>query len=256
MSRFTQYGATGPLGFNQTSTDASLGTLVGSTYETSDGRRFVLVQNGGTALASGVLVQGPVTIGANHQNLTTAAASIGATQITVTMGGTLATANQYAGGLAVINAGTGIGQTLKIASHPSATSSGTCILTLEDPLSVALDTSSKTTLMLPAYGSSNGTDYRTSGVVVCPTTLTGPIIGATIYPIPATTTSTLSYGFIQTKGICGVLNDANTSIGLNLMHSTNTAGAVMTYTAASSSIVGVSTVAGVTTEVRPITLTL
>lgn len=257
MSRFTQPGATGPLGYAQTSTDASLGTLVGSKFSTSDGREFVLIQNGGTALVSGNLIQGPVKIGANHSGLACSTAAIGATTITVTMGGTLATANQYQGGFAVISAGTGIGQTLRIASHPSATSSGTCVLTLEDALQVAtLSSDSKVTLELNPYGSSNGTDYRTSGCVVCPTTLTGPIVGVTVSPIAATSTSVLTYGFIQTKGVVGCLNDANTAIGLDLMHSANTAGAVASYVVATSGRIGNSHVAGVTTEVRPITIQL
>lgn len=257
MSRFTQKGATGPLAYAQTSTDQSLATLTGAKFETSDGREFVLIQNGGTALVSGNLIQGPVKIGANHTNLATAAAAIGATQITVTMGGTLATANQYQGGYAFINAGTGIGQTFKIASHPAATSSGTCVLTLEDTVQVALSASdTKTTLDLNPYGAPNGTDYRTSGCVVCPTTLTGPVIGVTVSPIAATSTSVLSYGFIQTRGVVGCLNDANTAIGLDLMPSANTAGAVATYVVATKSRVGTSYVAGVTTEARPIMIQL
>lgn len=257
MSYFTQTGATGPLGYGQTSTDPSLATMTGAKFTTSDGREFVLIQNGGTALASGRLIQGPVKIGANHTNLTTATAAIGATQITVTLGATAVTANQYAGGFAVINAGTGIGQTLRIASHPAADASASVVLTLEDALKVATAVAdSKTTLELNPYGSPNGADVRTSGCVVCPTTLTGPIVGVTVGPIAASTTTVPSYGFIQTKGVVGCLNDANTAIGLDLMHSTNTAGAVMTYAVATSGRVGNSHVAGVTTEVRPITIQL
>ena len=243
-----------------TSTDASLSTLVGAKFNTQDGRELVLVQNGGTALVSGVLVQGPVSIGANHTGLAVTGSAtvnpIGATAVTVTMGGTLATVNQYQGGYAVVSAGTGIGQTLKIASHPAATSSGTCVLTLEDPLSVALDTTSKISLTLNPYGSQNGADVTTSGVVVCPTTLTGRVIGATLYPIPASTSTVPTYGFIVTKGLTAILNDANTAIGLDVMPSTNTAGAVMTYVYTTGSRVGTSTVAGATTKALPVTLQL
>lgn len=245
------------MAFASTSTDASLATLTGAKFDTSDGREFVLVQNAGTALVSGNLIQGPAQIGANHTNLATSTAAVGATTVTVTAGGTLITANQYQGGYVVFNAGTGIGQTLKIASHPSATSSGTCVLTLEDSIKVAtLSSDTKSTLVLNPFGSSYGTDVRTSGVVVCPTTLTGRVIGVTVSPIAASTSTVPSYGYIQTKGVVGCMNDANTAIGLDLMPSTNTAGAVMTYVVATSSRVGTSTVAGVTTEVRPIMLQL
>ena len=241
-----------------TSTDTSLATLVGQKFTSADGREFVLVQNGAVALVSGNLIQGPATIGANHTNLAVVAnAAIGATSISVTLGGTVTTANQYQGGFAVINAGTGIGQTLRIAANTAGTASGTCVLTLEDPLSVAITSaSSKVSLELQQYGSANGTAITTHGVIVCPTTLTGRVIGVTVSPIPASTATVAQYGYIQTKGVVACLNDATTAIGLDLMPSSNTAGAVMTYVAATSSRVGTSTVAGVTTEARPITLQL
>jgi hypothetical protein len=243
-----------------TSTDAALSTLVGAKFGTNDGREFVLVQNGGTALVSGVLVQSPASIGANHTGLAVTGAAtvnvIGSTTVTVTMEGTLATANQYAGGYAVVSAGLGIGQTLKIASHPSATSSGTCVLTLEDPLSVALDTTSKISLTLPQYGSQNGTDVTTSGVIVCPTTLTGRVIGVTLYPIPASTSTVPTYGFIVTKGAVSCLNGGGTAIGLDVMPSGATPGAVVTYVVATKTRVGTATVAGEDTKSQLITLQL
>lgn len=244
-----------------TSTDASLVTLTGVEFEEASGnRKFVLVQNGGTALVSGVLVQSPVNIGANHQNLAVTGSAtvnpIGATSVTVTAGGTLITAQQYQGGYAYVNAGTGIGQTFKIKSIPAASSAGTCLIQLEDALSVALDTTSKISLTLPQYGSPNGTNVGTSGVVVCPVVLTGRPIGVTISPIPASTTTVPTYAFIQKNGAVACINDATTAIGLDLMPSTNTAGSVMTYVAATGSRIGTSTVAGVTTEARMITLQL
>ncbi len=258
MSFFSQKGQGAPMAFGSTSTDASLATLAGAKFDTSDGREFVLIQNGGTALVAGNLIQGPVKIGANHSGLTVATAAIGATQLTVTLGGTAVTANQYQGGFIVISAGTGIGQTFRIASHPAQSSgSGTVVLTLEDAVKVAtLASDSKGVLELNPYGSQNGAAIATSGCVVCPVTLTGPIIGVSVTPIPASTTTAASYGFIQTKGVVGCLNDATTAIGLDLMHSTNTAGAVMTYVVATAGRVGNSHVAGVTTEVRPITIQL
>lgn len=239
-----------------TTTDAQLSTLLGNVWSSDDGRIFTLVQVGGTAIASGLLVQSPASIGANHTGLTLSTAAIGATQITATLGGTAVTANQYAGGFLVISAGTGIGQTLKIASHPAQTStSGTVVLTLEDPLSVATLTSdSKGSLTLPQYGSQNGTDVTTSGVVVNPTTQTGRIIGATIYPLAASTSTIPTYGFIQTSGAVGVTNQGATAISLDLMPSASVAGAVCTYVVATKSRVGTSTVAGEDGKAQLITL--
>lgn len=241
-----------------TTTDASLSTQLGGEWRSADGRTFVLVQNGAVALVSANMVQGPASIGANHTDLVTATAAIGATAITVTLGGTVVTANQYAGGFAVISAGTGIGQTLRIASHPAQTSgSGTVVLTLEDPLSVAtLVSDSTTSLVLPQYGSQNGTAITTHGVIVNPTTPTGKVLGATLYPIPASTSTAPSYGFIVKRGAVAVINVSTTTVGLDVMSSTVTAGNVATYVVATAGRVGTSTVAGQTAKAQMIELQL
>lgn len=259
MSRLTQPGQGGPLELFATSNDSSLATITGAKFYAADGREFVIVQNGGTALASGNLIQGPVAIGANHTGLTLSTAAIGATQITATLGGTAVTANQYAGGYLVVSAGTGIGQTLKIASHPAqATTSGTVVLTLEDALTVATATvDSKGTLMLNPFGSSKGAAFATSGVVVTPAgTLTGPVIGVSLYPIAATSTTVLSYGLIQTKGVIACLNQGATAVGLDLMPSASVAGAVCTYVVATKTRVGTASVAGEDGKAQMITIQL
>lgn len=257
MSRLTQKGQGSPLELFSTTTDASLVTMTGARFDSADGREFVLIQNGGTALAAGKLVQGPVTIGANHTGLALSTAAIGAKTITATLGGTLATANQYQGGFLVISAGTGAGQTLRIASHPAGTSSGTVVFTLEDALKVATDSSdSKGTLVLNPYGAPNGTDVTTSGCVVCPTTATGPVIGAALYAIPASTATVASYGLIQTKGPIAILNDSATAIGLDVMPSSGVAGAVVTYVVATRNRVGTATVAGENTKYQIVNLQL
>lgn len=246
------YGSVGGI----TTTDASLATLVGVQFKSENDRVFTLVQNGGTALVSGVLVQSPASIGANHTGLTLSTQAIGDFTITATLGGTAVTANQYAGGFLVISAGTGIGQTFEIASHPAQTStSGTVVLTLKERLSVATLTSdSKGSLTLPQYGSGNGATVSTSGVVVNPTTQTGRILGASIYPIPASSSTVPTYGFIQVKGPVGVLNQGTTAISLDLMPSASVAGAVCTYVVATKSRVGTSTVAGEDGKTQLITL--
>lgn len=257
MSRLTQRGQGGPIELFQTSTDSSLGTLTGAKFDSADGREFVLVQNGGTALVSGKLVQSPASIGANHTGLTLSTAAIGATTITATLGGTAVTKNQYQGGYLVISAGTGIGQTLKIASHPAADASATVVLTLEDALTVATLTSdSKGSLTLNPYGSSNGTNVSTSGVIVCPTTATGSVIGVSLYPIAASSSTVPTYGLIQTRGPVACLNDSGTAIGLDVMPSSSVAGAVVTYAVATRNRVGTSTVAGENAKSQIITLQL
>ena len=248
------YGINGGI----TSTDASLATLVGVRFsELTGDREFTLVQNGAVALVAGVLVQSPASIGANHTGLTLSTAVVGATVITATLGATAVTANQYAGGFLVVSAGTGIGQIAKIASHPAAASSATVVLTLEDPLSVAtLTADSKGSLTLSQYGSSNGATVATSGVIISPTTATGRSIGVTITPIPASTATVPTYGFIQTTGAVACLNGAGTAIGLDVMPSSAVAGAVITYAVATRNRVGTATVAGENTKAQLITIQL
>lgn len=245
-----------------TSTDSSLATICGVEFKSAHGSTYTIVQNGGSAIASGLLVQSPATIGANHTGLAVvglaAANPIGSKTITVTLGGTAVTANQYAGGYAVVSAGTGIGQTFRIASHPAQTStSGNVTLTLEDALSVAItSTDSKVSLTLPQYGGPNGTNVSTHGVVVSPTSATGRTIGVTVYPLVASTATVPSYGWIQTKGAVAVLNDSATAVGLDVMPSSSVAGAVVTYAVATRNRVGTSTVAGENAKAQLITLQL
>lgn len=252
---FSLFGINGGV----TSNDASLATQVGQRFNSADYREFVLVQNGAVALVAGNLIQGPASIGANHTGMAVVSnAAIAATQITVTLGGTAVSANQYQGGFAVISAGTGLGQTLRIASHPAqSNTTGNVVLTLEDPLSVAITSStSKVSLTLNPYGSQFGAALGTHGVIISPTTSTGPSIGVTVSPIPATSTSVLSYGFIQCRGAVACLNDANTAIGLDVMPSSSVAGAVLTYVVATRNRVGTSTVAGETTKAQLINIQL
>ena len=232
---FALFGVNG----GQTSTDTSLATLVGVRFSSDDGRQFVLVQNGATALASGVLVQGPATIGANHIGLAVAAAAAtGATTITATLGGTATTVNQYAGGYVAVSAAQGIGQTLGISSNTATGTSGVVTLTLEDPLSLNLTTSSKVTLTLPAYGSANGTAITTHGVIIAPSgTSTGQLIGETFYPIAASSSTLATYGFIQSKGPVAALAAGTATAGLGCMLGAVN-GAVSTQVATANAQIG------------------
>lgn len=237
-SPFNLFGVNG----GNSSTDTSLSTLVGVKFQSADGRTFALVQNGGSALAAGVLVQGPATIGANHTGLAVAtAAATGATQVSVTLGGTAVTANQYQGGFAIVSAGTGAGLTLRIASHPAQTATGGNVtLTLEDPISSNLDTStSKVTLNLPQYGSDNGADVSTHGVIISPSAATtGQNIGVTYAPIAASSATVPTYGFIQTKGLVACLfAGSGSTAGVNVMQGAVN-GAVSTFNVGGRPLVG------------------
>lgn len=246
MSRITQKGATGPIslvanGAFQSSTDASLETLVGTRWDLSDGREVKLVQAGEVAIVPGVLLQNAAII-ANHQGLDiTAIQTYSANgnqpyKITATLGGTAVTANQYAGGYAVINVGTGKGQTLRIASHPAqATTNGSVVLTLEEAPSVALSTADSEVSLIPADG---------NGVVIHPTTPTNSVAGVSLYSLAAG-----AYGFAVSKGITSCLADAAApaASGAAISPSNATAGAIEAGVLAQG-IIGNAVQAGVSAE--------
>lgn len=197
----------------KTDTDSSLETLLGTRFRTADGREVVLVQaSSATTVASGKLYAAPAIV-ANHQNLATSTASAGATTVTVTLGATAATANQYAGGFVIFNAGTGAGQTLRIQSHPAASSSATLVLTLEDAIVTATSTSdTKSCLVANPY----------NNVIISPTTNTGAPVGVALYPIAAS-----SYGYLVAKGPAATLSDSTApAIGCAVSWSAATAGAI------------------------------
>ena len=93
---------------------------------------------------------------ANHDmDLVTAAAAQDATSITVTLGATAATLDQYKGGYIYVNDGPGEGQSFAIAGHPAADASATLALRLEDgdDVRVALTSASLCGLMANPYSS-------------------------------------------------------------------------------------------------------
>lgn len=219
-------------------------TSLGTEARTSDGRRFRYALCGSTATVAGSLYQSAATL-TNHDNLALAAAAIGATQLTVTLGATAVTANQYAGGLLTVDTTPGIGYSYFILSHPAAALSATCVFTIEAPgVIVALTTDSRVTLTPNPY----------SGVIItAATTLTGAPVGVAPYIISAS-----QYGWLQTKGPCGVIC-ASTAIivGALAVSPSGTAGAVVTDGAAASlAPIGSAMVAVATGEVNQIMLNL
>lgn len=191
----------------------------------SDGRVFRYAKAGAVDLVAGNWIQSAAQA-ANHQNIAVAAASIGATEITVTLGATLATANQYAGGQAVVTITPGLGQAINISGHPAAASAATLVLTLAEPLRVALTSSTRIDLVPNLY----------NGVIQNPiTTLTGVCVGVATYIILAT-----EYGWIQRSGLAGALIAGTPGVGLAIVVPGTAAGAAVIDGAASATnVVGV-----------------
>jgi len=204
---------------------------LGSKASTNDGRsyRYTAVQAAsggatgqptGATLVVGNLLQGPAQI-ANHIALTPAAASIGDTTITATLGATAAYANQYANGLVFVSTTPGNGYAYRIKSHAAVASAGVITLVLEDAIQVALTTSSRLDLQQNAYANALQT----------PTTLTGAVIGVAVSAITASTSGVQTFGWIQTKGPSATLVQSTPAVGAAVMPSGTTAGAVTTQTA-------------------------
>jgi hypothetical protein len=192
---------------------------LGERLVTPDGRVFRYAKAGASDLVAGNWIQSPAQV-ANHQNISVAAAAIGATSITVTLGATLASLNQYAGGQAVVTITPGLGQAINIQGHPAAASAATLVLTLSEPLRVALTTDTRIDLIPNPY----------NGVIQTPvTTLTGVCVGVATYIIAAT-----EYGWLQRSGPAGALIAGTPAVGLAIVVPGTAAGAAVIDGAASA----------------------
>lgn len=181
--------------------------FLGQRLTSGDGREFTYVLNGAVAMVTGKLYQGPAQV-TGDQNLAVAAAAVGATTVTTTSTVTV-TANQYAGGWLAVTVTPGVGYQYRIKSHPAATAAAVT-LTLEDPIVVALTTSSRVDLATPF-----------SGVIVNPTTATSAALGGAVYTVAAA-----EYGWIQNRGAAVLLADGAITTGTELIASNAVAGAV------------------------------
>jgi len=235
----------GPHGveFNQLSSDTVARAQLGSKIETADGRIFRFVENNGTnAMVAGDLQQAPALV-STHQDMVTVAASAGATEVTVTLGATNAvTAGDYDGGYLMINAGAGAGHTYLIKSTPAAAALANCVLTLAEPVKVALAAATSKTCLIP-------NPYKK--VLISATAQTGMAVG--VAPIA---TAASSFGWVQTRGMCATRADETLTAGLNQTIGTGVAGEVEDVDASGEQIVGVAYQTGVDGERRAVFLTL
>lgn len=183
---------------------------LGQRGETADGRVFRYAK-AGEAITIGYLAQSPAIDTATITMAVTSAAAIGDKTIYFTHGATTSSANEYAEGFACISYGTGIGQTLKIASHLAFTSGGTSSkLNLEDPLLVALDTTSKLDI---THNPWNG--------VVMDTSATVPPAGVALHAFTSG-----YFGWLQTRGVVGVFSDATVAAGYTFINDGSVSGGI------------------------------
>lgn len=251
-------------GYAPTISDFSYDQLCGVRFNLDDGRQVVLVRNAATAIGSGLLVQAPAEVTAFNSLAitvpTATPATAGTYQILVTNGATVLNQGQFNNGYLIVNAGTGIGQTLQIASHAGGSNAGTFLVTLTDPIQVTLDATSTVTLVPNPY----------INVVVSATGLTGVAVGSTAYAVSASTASTFSgttgalvtlgvpvYAFLGCHGVWGIRADGTSTpaVGLPASASTTTAGDVTVFTAAKQ-IIGNMAGTATTAKTAPVYLIL
>lgn len=112
---------------------------LGSLQIDALGRKFRYCRAGGTLIAGGNCIA-PAQV-AHFTNLSlVAAAEIGDTTVTVTVGATAVTANIFDDGMFQVQDGTGQGYSYLIESHNICDSAGNVTLSLAEPIQVALAT--------------------------------------------------------------------------------------------------------------------
>lgn len=165
---------------------------IGSYVETSDGRGFRYCKVGAVSTVAGKVYQGPALDATNYQpsgGLTPAAAAIGDTTITISTSTTVAV-NALAGGYLSVVVTPGQGYLYLIKSNTVTAGAAGLVIVLEDPLKVALTTSSRVIV----------TPHPYSGAVIEPGTPTGVILGVA----PSIITNAC-FGWMQTFGAASVL---------------------------------------------------
>ena len=221
---------------------------LGTLRITQDGRKFRYAKAGAAALNPGKIGLA-ASLNADHVNeAILAAVAVGTYTLDLTVtAGTAIAANELRGGYFQINDAAGEGQNLMIAGNSAISASGTAIqVALDDPIRVALTTSSEFTLVKsPWYAV-----YESA---------TAEQMVAGVAPIDVTT---LYYYWAQTGGVANVLQEATDAVGCNMCVSTATAGAVVSVTTtavvAGLPIVGYNygTAAGAGGEYSPVFLTI
>lgn len=187
---------------------------IGEKVVTAD--RIFRFAKAGEALTAGYLaVQDDIVA---EISMAVVSGAKGDNKIVFTNAATTTTAGDYDEGYAVISYGTGIGQTYKIQRMAALTSGGASTVYIDGPIVTALDTTSKLDLVKNLYMDIKHTATATlqpAGV-----------------PLVAITADN-DYGWVQTRGVCGVYADATIAAGSGAIVDGSAAGAVDVATEAS-----------------------
>ena len=167
-----------------------------------DGRRFRYAKAGAVAVVVAKLYQAPIPI-TNHVLRTPSAAAVGDRTVTIALGATAATENQYRDGDLVVDlaTNTGFGHIYQIGNHKAIASSGSFAVPLRSPVQVAISTQATSVSLVP-------NNY--SGVILAiATTPTASLAGVSVKPIPIA-----EFGWIQVAGNCMCLSEDNGAVSM------------------------------------------
>lgn len=197
---------------------------VGTMGITNDGRTYRYAQAAGTALEPGQLCIAP-DIEAQHEDRDVNTFAVGDKSITVSIGSTAITGNEYQEGFVNITDATGQGIMYKIKSCPATAINSDVIIELEEPIVVVAEANTTVTL------------YRNKhrDVVVSDGTQADLPVG-----VPNVEIAANAFGWLQIGGPCSILVDSNdTTAGTPITVGDGTSGAVETHNAATEVYVGI-----------------
>ena len=201
----------GKWGWEQVTTTAKKHKL-GTIMQIADTEyRYAL--SGGTLIAGQLHESSAVEAAEDDDLVVATTGSVGGTTIGITFGGAV-TENEYADGFLISNvdASAALGWRYRIKSHPAGTTNVTVTIDHEDGF---------VTEWLAGTAIAGAFKSPWNSIVVSATTAVGSAVGVTVCDI-----ANGSYGWVQTKGpaLCQV--QGTIGIGLGLMRSNGTAGAV------------------------------
>jgi len=225
------------------SSSAEKQATLGQRFMTADGREFAYCK-AGELLVVGDFYQTAVHSSDYVSQALAVAASIGDTSVTITLGSSAATKDQFKDGYLIVSAGTGIGQMFLIKGNAAADAAASCVFTLVEPIRVALATANSTITVIK---------NRFDSIVKWAVTQTGSSAGAAVYPVASG-----EYGWVQVGGTGCALSDnvATAAETTGISPSTTTAGAITKAVTTQETIGGAAQVVTVSAEVGAIRLNL
>ncbi len=213
--------------------------MVGTLREDLWGNKYRYGQAGATALAAGKLAVAADMDTDVENCAVSAAAAVGSKTVSLTVTSTTIAEDKFRGGFLVINDAAGEGHRYTIL-HSTAVAAGTAItVTLDDPIQVALTTSSEGTLMESAW----------KGAVISATDQADLPIG-----IPMVAITAEYYGWFQTAGEAVCLADEAASKGAALTIGSSVAGSLEAVDAAGEPQIAIAREALTDTEYYPVML--